>query len=51
MHNVTYNIRILLRLSLQFQLLERKWSSGDNTVIDRDKVKGTHTHTSSHIWG
>jgi hypothetical protein len=30
----------------RFQLLERKWSSGDNTVIDKDKVKGIHTHTS-----
>ena len=32
----------------RFQVLECRHSSGDTTVIDRDKVrgKGTHTHTS-----
>jgi hypothetical protein len=30
----------------RFQVLECRHSSGDNTVIDRDKVRGTHTHTS-----
>jgi hypothetical protein len=29
----------------QFQLLEHLWSSGDTTVIDRDKSKYPHTHT------
>jgi hypothetical protein len=28
----------------RFQLLEQHHSSGDNTVIDRDRLK-THTHT------
>jgi hypothetical protein len=30
----------------RFQLLEHLWSSGDTTVIDRDKSKYSHTHTS-----
>jgi hypothetical protein len=28
----------------RFQLLECLWSSGDTTVIDRDKSKYSHTH-------
>ena len=32
----------------RFQLLECLWSSGDTTVIDRDKTR-PHTHTSG--WG
>eukprot|EP01047_Picozoa_sp_COSAG01_P128197 COSAG01_NODE_57529_length_311_cov_5.787736_1_plen_33_part_10 len=27
-------------------MLEHLWSSGDTTVIDRDKSKYSHTHTS-----
>jgi hypothetical protein len=28
----------------RFQVLERRHSSGDTTVIDRDRLKHTHTH-------